>query len=54
MTMKEIGNYHYGDEVGQLSGDSSASPNGSIPFQFEFGYKFQNFFHPFVGELSSS
>jgi hypothetical protein len=52
LTMKEIGNYHYVNDLAALT--TTVKPGIITGFSWqveEFDYSFENFFHPFVGDL---
>ena len=54
MNMKEIGAFHYNSDLGLISGSTGSGLTSGIVVNWqidEFTYTFENFFHPFVGQL---
>ena len=54
MNMKEIGAFHYNSDLGLISGSTGSGLTSGIVINWqidEFTYTFENFFHPFVGQL---
>jgi hypothetical protein len=52
--MKTIGAFHYNSDLALVSGQAGAGSAGGIALKAqtdEFTYTFENFFHPFVGQL---